>query len=165
MARWPFRRDTPGEPASKEEVERTNQAPLHADRPDGLSVPGRREMPDVLCEGETCLQEAEKVVDGKRREDYGHPKDNHRRTAEMWNAYLSCKKGQLDPYDICILNILQKASRLANRRTRDGLVDIAGYARNAEIVSSPPTPDSDGDRGGGSSESRDAVPGVGGGEG
>lgn len=86
---------------------------------------------------ESILQEAQRIVDGARQNDYGHPLDNHGTTANMWNAFLSRKHGlefKLDAEDVCMLNILQKISRQANRYTRDNLVDVAGYARNVEMV-------------------------------
>lgn len=79
----------------------------------------------------SVLQEAAAIVDGPRRESYGTPFDNHSRTAAMWSAYLGRR---VTAHDVCMLNILQKASRDAHRPTRDNLVDIAGYARNAELV-------------------------------
>jgi hypothetical protein len=44
---------------------------------------------------------------------------------------------KLDAMDVCFFNILQKISRAANRTTRDTLVDIAGYAANAEMIMPP----------------------------
>lgn len=88
-----------------------------------------------LMRPKTVLEEAARLVDGDRQQAYGHPADNHACTAAMWNAYLA-RRGHpdLDGFDVCMLNILQKCSRLAHTRHRDGLVDIAGFARNAEMV-------------------------------
>lgn len=75
--------------------------------------------------------EARLAVDGRRMEDYGSPALNHTRTAVLWDAYLEAKgDGPLDPQDVCNLNILQKMSRNMNCYTRDGIVDIIGYAIN-----------------------------------
>ena len=103
----------------------------------------------------SVLSEAARLVDGDRQAAYGHPRDNHACTAALWNAYLERRYGaeivpdetgdyptpdgwaltaNLDAFDVCMLNILQKVSRLAHTRQRDGLVDIAGFARNAEMV-------------------------------
>lgn len=92
-----------------------------------------------LMRPKTVLEEADRIVDGPRQDSYGHPADNHGCTAELWNAYIARRfdaapEAMLDAYDVCLLNILQKVSRLAHSRERDGLVDIAGFARNAEIV-------------------------------
>lgn len=77
------------------------------------------------------LTEAQSIVDGPRRDDYGHPAVNHGRTAALWSAYLGV---EVSARQVCMLNILQKVGRDAHREKRDNLVDIAGWARNAELV-------------------------------
>jgi hypothetical protein len=86
---------------------------------------------------ETILDEASRIVSGARRDTYGHPLDNHGATAEMVSAYLRRKYGlpvALDAEDVCWFNVLQKCSRAANVQTRDTLTDVAGYARNLEMI-------------------------------
>jgi hypothetical protein len=51
-----------------------------------------------------------------------------------WARKLLDEVCKLDARDVCWLNIVQKASRDANARTRDNLVDTAGYAENADRV-------------------------------
>lgn len=80
---------------------------------------------------ESCLTRAQAIVDGPRRASYGHPKENHGRTARMWSAYLNVP---ITERQVCMLNILQKVSRDAHASKEDNLDDIAGWARNAEIV-------------------------------
>lgn len=93
----------------------------------------------------TILDEAKRAVVGDRADDYDDPRVNHARTAALWNAYLHGKYGADGPQtarhditltatDVCLLNVLQKISRLENKVTRDGLVDIAGYSMNVAIV-------------------------------
>ena len=91
----------------------------------------------------SVLDEAAALVNGDRQAAYGHPRDNHACTAALWTAYLQRRSDAstpdtpvtgVDAYDVCMLNILQKVSRLAHSRTRDGLVDIAGFAQNADMV-------------------------------
>lgn len=89
----------------------------------------------------SILTEAADVTSGDRQDWYGSPVDNHGCTAALWNAYLDRRAlrtgtvNSIDAYDVALLNALQKISRLAHDRRRDGLVDIAGYAANAaEIV-------------------------------
>lgn len=81
--------------------------------------------------------EAANVVD-ERMADYGHPSENHACTAHMWNAYLRRRfEGtgfRLDARDVCLLNVLQKISRDAHTRKRDNLVDVIGFAINADMV-------------------------------
>ena len=85
------------------------------------------------------LEEAARIVDGDRNAAYGDPAGNHGTTAAMWTAYLR-RRGmltgdlELDGRDVCMLNVLQKVSRDAHTRQRDSLVDLCGYARNAEII-------------------------------
>lgn len=98
------------------------------------TAPGVTKLPKI----HPLLKEANDIVNGPRREDYGHPTANHNRTATLWNAYLKGRNngllGSLDAEDVCILNILQKISRHAHSRKRDNLVDIVGWATNAHIV-------------------------------
>lgn len=84
------------------------------------------------------LNEASDVVNGARNATYGSPEENHGCTALMMAAYLRRRYAaegaidiHIDAHDVCIFNILQKVSRLANTPAHhDSLVDIAGYAEN-----------------------------------
>lgn len=89
------------------------------------------------------LTRANEIVNGPRRQDYGHPKDNHQLTAALWENYLNRRatsaqavggKFLLDAEDVCMLNILQKIARHAHSRTEDNRLDIVGWAVNADIV-------------------------------
>lgn len=85
----------------------------------------------------TVLEEAGKLVDGKRDVQYGLPHENWGDTAEMMTAYLHATKKlardqALDAHDCAMLMTLVKAAREGNMRQRDNLVDIAGYTRVAE---------------------------------
>jgi hypothetical protein len=85
----------------------------------------------------TVLDEAARLTATDRNRDYGEPIDNHGTTAALWAAWLKRRHGieiPLTAEDVCFLNALQKLSRLANKVTFDGLVDVAGYARNVEMV-------------------------------
>lgn len=77
------------------------------------------------------LEKAAAIVNGDRQRDYGHPRNNHSCTADLFNAYMD-RRGvaRLDAQDVCVFNILQKLSRFANRRTDDSVTDIIGYALN-----------------------------------
>lgn len=86
-----------------------------------------------MTKNDNILTEAAALVDGARREAYGTPLANHTRTAAMWSAYLGVP---ITPRQVCMLNVLQKVSRDAHSAARDNLVDIAGYARNAELCGS-----------------------------
>jgi len=85
------------------------------------------------------MSSLERLV-AERGQNYGSPKENHTRTARLWNAYLASRGREnvppLGPTDVCFLNILQKVSRCLSggKPTQDTLRDIAGYARNIEII-------------------------------
>ncbi len=85
-------------------------------------------------EGDTILDTAKRVTAQDRGLDYGHPSINHKRTANFWSIYLG---KEITPEDVCMMNILQKISRGMNTLTEDTLVDIAGYARNIEMIAEP----------------------------
>lgn len=87
--------------------------------------------PQVSDKPENVLEEAARITSGDRNQAYGHPLDNHSRTAGLWSAYLGV---EITPRDVCWLNVLQKASRDVNKEGRDNLVDAAGYVRNAEMI-------------------------------
>lgn len=80
------------------------------------------------------LIEALRLVHENRRADYGAPKDNHGRTAELWTAYLGVA---ITPRQVCMLNILQKVSRDAHKPLPDNLTDIAGYIENIYLCEKP----------------------------
>lgn len=90
------------------------------------------------------LAKASEIVNGDRQRDYGHPRDNHGCTADIWTAYISRRVSatcaddacefRLTTRDVCMMNILQKISRDANMSKDDNLVDIVGYSLNAAMI-------------------------------
>jgi len=86
----------------------------------------------------TILDKAADVTKNARQSAYGHPLDNHGCTADMWTGYVAKRFGadfQFTALDVCYMMILVKVSRLAHDPTHeDNWVDIAGYARNAEMI-------------------------------
>jgi len=79
----------------------------------------------------SILEEAQKIVTGDRRNDYGDAYENMLHIAEMVTAYLKhkLKPGvSISPSDIAKFNILQKLSRSVTADKRDNRVDTAGYA-------------------------------------
>jgi hypothetical protein len=91
-----------------------------------------------------------KGITDQRSSNYGTPADNHGLTAVLWDAWYKersqrvHRRGQFSkntmpassvPFtaeDVCVFNILQKLSRLANGHHEDSVVDIAGYASNIQ---------------------------------
>ena len=84
----------------------------------------------------TILEEAAEITAGDRQAAYGHPERNHGRIAALWAAYFHGKGYEISvsEEDVCYLNILQKVARDMETPRRDNLVDLAGYARNIEIL-------------------------------
>jgi hypothetical protein len=80
---------------------------------------------------EDILETAKRITTYDRNKDYGHPLENHGHTAEFWSTYLGI---HVSVEDVCMMNILQKISRGMAVLTHDTLVDIAGYARNVEMI-------------------------------
>lgn len=84
--------------------------------------------PDSFENSGTLLADANKAVNNRA---YGSPKENHERTAALFSTYLGVP---ITARQVCMLNVLQKVSRDAHVPKRDNLVDIAGYADNADRV-------------------------------
>jgi len=88
---------------------------------------------------ESVAQEAQRLVNGVRDQQYGLPHLNWGDTVEMMNAYLHGRgllprDKSLDAQDGAMLMVCVKLSRQANKRQRDNLVDIAGYALVTERI-------------------------------
>lgn len=86
---------------------------------------------------ENILVEAQRLTDGCRHADYGHPRADFARAAAIWTGILRPKlreEATILPGDIPLCMIAIKLSRQAHRHKRDNLVDIAGYARTAAMV-------------------------------
>lgn len=83
---------------------------------------------------ETVLSEAEKLVSGTRREDYGDAFECQNAVAKMWSIYLRDKlKTDITAEDTCMMMVLMKLVRQSMRPKRDNIVDIAGYSRVHEM--------------------------------
>lgn len=73
---------------------------------------------------ESILQEAERLINGPRQADYGHPYHDFSRTAKMWSAVLGI---DVTPQQTALCMVCVKISRECNRPQRDNCVDGAGY--------------------------------------
>jgi hypothetical protein len=89
----------------------------------------------------SVLMEAEEIINGQRRQDYGSVTESFENVAGLWSEYLSrhvngnnniAHPVQLKGEDIANLMILMKVSRAQNGFHRDSYVDIAGYSGCAE---------------------------------
>lgn len=80
----------------------------------------------------TILEEAQSIVEGQRRSDYGNARDCFNRIAKMWSGYLDI---ELNAFDVANLMITLKVCRAHGKGfQRDSYTDIAGYAYCAEVV-------------------------------
>ena len=77
------------------------------------------------------LEDAKALVTGARVEDYGTARESFGRIAKLWSAALGV---EISPTEVALCMILLKVSREINGHKRDSLVDIAGYAKNIEIL-------------------------------
>jgi hypothetical protein len=87
------------------------------------------------AEGPAPLPWPEQIIEtvACRGSAYGTPSSNHQLTANLWSAWLTRRMGipiAFSAEDVCMLNILQKASRLAERTKDDSWLDIMGYSEN-----------------------------------
>lgn len=79
------------------------------------------------------LDEANKIVNCDRNEQYGEPEDNFATIAKLWSAYLDVS---LYPMDVAIMMTLFKIGRIeAYPDKADSWIDAVGYiACGAEIA-------------------------------
>jgi hypothetical protein len=80
---------------------------------------------------ESILQEAEKIVNGDRRKDYGGPLESFTKIAALWSPILGV---DITPDQVALCMIGLKIARATNGMQRDSLVDIAGYAGCIELM-------------------------------
>ena len=71
------------------------------------------------------LKDAEHLINNDREKDYGHPKINHGRIADLWSVVLERK---IEPYEVALCMALVKVSRLVQTLDHeDSYVDAAAY--------------------------------------
>jgi hypothetical protein len=85
----------------------------------GLEIKGAAEPPIEL--------EASRLVrNGARQQAYGHPREDFKRTAAMWSAFLGV---ELTAHQATLMMAMLKISRLAaTPEHRDSIVDLVGYS-------------------------------------
>lgn len=80
---------------------------------------------------QSVLEEAEAIINGERRDDYGGPLESFTRIARLWEPILGV---EISPYDVALCLIQLKVARAVNGMQRDSIVDIAGYAGCVELM-------------------------------
>lgn len=78
---------------------------------------------------ESIAQEAERLINGDRREAYGPVSESFERIAQIWSGVLG-QKVSATQVAHCMIGL--KLYREANKHQRDNLVDICGYSLLAE---------------------------------
>jgi hypothetical protein len=87
----------------------------------------------------SILEEAAAAII-ERDKTHGDYENNQLLTSIFWSAYAAAGPPgpDLQPHDVCMLNILQKISRMrCGNLDRDHLVDIAGWAELAARLTEP----------------------------
>ena len=79
----------------------------------------------------SVCQEADEIVSGERRSDYGHPSDEFKQVSQMWSAITGV---EINSRQVGLMMICLKVVRENHKHKRDNLVDIAGYAKTVELV-------------------------------
>jgi hypothetical protein len=94
------------------------------------------DLPALEKQKETILEEAARLVNGPRRAEYGHPKDNFEDVAKMWQILLRDKLvgPGITPDDVILMMLCLKICRGKTGYKRDTATDIAGYAQCWELV-------------------------------
>lgn len=90
-----------------------------------------RERGRVLCE------EALKVINGERQDQYGRPEDTFARIAHLWMAYLTDvgTPVTIDPAMVADMMCLLKIAReRGGKGKKDNYVDAVGYAALAATM-------------------------------
>lgn len=86
----------------------------------------------LLLHEESVMHEAERLINGARQEDYGHPLDDFTKTGRMWGAILGLP--DIEPEKIGLMMVALKISRELNWHKRDNLVDGCGYFGTIELI-------------------------------
>lgn len=80
---------------------------------------------------ESILQEAERLINGDRREAYGDAHENFTNIAIGWEMIF---KGGVTAEKVALAMTWLKICRFLNKASRDSIVDIAGYAGCLEKI-------------------------------
>jgi len=82
----------------------------------------------------SVLQEAEQLINGERKSQYGHVSASYKRIAQMWGAIIGCS---VTPKQALMCMASLKMIREDYAHKRDNLVDAAGYIGLVEHLNEP----------------------------
>lgn len=92
----------------------------------------------VPTKPESILQEADRIINGERRKDYGPPLQNFSQVGLLWTPILYTPEflaGEpVTAEQVALCQIQLKISRYMNGKQRDSIVDMAGYAGTLELI-------------------------------
>lgn len=75
------------------------------------------------------LKDADRIVNGKREEQYGKPEKSFDIIGKLWTIYLNKKGITISPIDVAVMMSLLKIARISGGNgSLDSFIDIAGYA-------------------------------------
>ena len=82
--------------------------------------------------GRALCEEALKVINGERQNQYGHPEDSFSAIATLWQGYLRTAMGdedlEISATDVALMMVLLKIARIMGQgRSEDSYVDAIGY--------------------------------------
>lgn len=82
-------------------------------------------VPERVAERGTALDEAKKIINGARQDQYGNPEDNFKEIADYWSTYLGRNVNRVD---VALMQAQLKIARIKTGvGTRDSYVDALGY--------------------------------------
>jgi hypothetical protein len=82
-------------------------------------------------DGLSINAEADKIINGQRREDYGSADESFRKIATGWEVIFGTT---LSPHQVVQAMVWLKVCRSLQGYQRDSYVDICGYAGLAEVL-------------------------------
>lgn len=80
--------------------------------------------------GERLFTEAQKIINGERRDQYGDSEDSFNLLGDLWQKYLWYRHKVVCPInkkDAAFMMVLLKVARELHKHKRDNLVDMVGY--------------------------------------
>ncbi len=77
------------------------------------------------------LDEANRIINGERREAYGPVKESFEKVAKLWSVAVG---KEITAPQVAMMMILFKVARELHAHKSDNLTDIAGYAQLEESL-------------------------------
>ena len=85
------------------------------------------------------LRDAENKINGERDAVYGHPLENHKRIALLWQVILGT---EISPAEVALCMLAVKVARLVQTPDHeDSYIDLCGYAAIAGELAANPSMD------------------------